>query len=390
MNTLYVFDVNSQAVIGRLKVTEDQAYEFRYANSYLDSDEALALNPVHLPLDNKLFYSKQDFAPNLLAIADALPGAWGRHVLNTFAGSKLSDMALLLENQKDRIGNLIFSESMTFPDVVHDFIKPPFEWERILAAKARFEENGTFDKADIELFKQGASQGGARPKLTVHRDGNIYIAKLPSVRDLDNKAQIEHGTMRLAHSLGLNVAESEFIKLGKGQDIFLTKRFDYTDQGDKTAYISMQSILGAEHNLDASYGNFALHLRKLNGTQDNLELFKRMVFNSLVSNHDDHYQNHAIYFKDGLWRLTPTFDVVAGESNNQYHAINIGVQGNRPNEKNLLSECDKFGLTQEEANDIFYEMKNKLLATWKTVFEEEGIDASVINSISWAFGCDYK
>jgi len=134
----------------------------------------------------------------------------------------------------------------------------------------------------------------------------MYLAKLPTIRDYVNVAQIEHGTLALAREVGINTVKSDIIHLKEGVDIFLTERFDY-EESQKIPYLSMMSVLGVKHSAEASYSDFSLELKRLNGGLDSEELFRRMAFNVLISNHDDHYQNHAIYFKNGVWRLTPRF-----------------------------------------------------------------------------------
>lgn len=390
IDQLYVFNLE-KVLIGRIQSSSSnpEGYEFKYAKSYLKTPDALAINPFHLPLSEKVYFSTNGFNGPLLSFNDSLPGAWGKAALNSIKGRKLTELEYLLENQQDRLGNLVFNTQMIYPEINVSRIKEPFEWEDILLAKEQFEKDNSFSEQYSELFKQGASQGGARPKLTVLKNGELYLAKLPSIRDYENNAQIEHGTLRLAEELGINVAKSSFFTIKKHADIFLTKRFDMEDSG-KTPYLSMQSILGVESSFEASYGDFALALRRLNGGLDSLELFKRMVFNALISNHDDHFQNHAVYFKDGLWRLTPAFDVVAGEGSRRTLAISAGLNGGTPSIENIISESDKFGLDEEECKTIIGSMQKYIQEEWENVFVSAGIDKDVINSVRWAILHDFQ
>ncbi|KUJ72449.1 type II toxin-antitoxin system HipA family toxin [Thiomicrospira sp. WB1] len=391
LQKLYVFGSDTK-LLGRLEKRLD-GYEFKYAKSYLDNDTALALNPVHLPLVEKTFFAKftsleEGFTGILSVFGDALPGAWGKVVLNAQANRKLTPFEQLLENQQDRIGQLVFSKEMTFPVLADSRILPPFQWEDILDAKEEFERRKQFPPAFSALFKQGASQGGARPKLSVIKNNQPYLAKLPTIQDYENKAQIEHGTLALAKEVGIQTAESMMVKVRPAQGIFLTKRFDYVGQY-KRPFLSMKALLAADHCADVSYGDFALALQRINGGKDSHEIFKRMLFNAMVSNHDDHYLNHGVLWVDGQWRLSPAFDVVAGEGHRKDLAIRAGKFGAAPTEENLLSEHDKFSLTQRDAKDIFDHMKATISKKWKTVFSQHGIDDDVIQSISWAILNDF-
>jgi len=389
---LYVYNAQ-KILIGKVERKPD-GYAFRYAKSYLDRSDALSLNPIHLPLIDKVFFSKfldrdENFSGILSVFGDALPGGWGKAVLNAQARRKLTTLEFLLENQQDRVGYLVFSQFMKFPNIEHSKIREPFQWEEILMAKKQFERNNQMNPLFSELFKQGASQGGARPKLSVVKDDQLYLAKLPSIQDYENKAQIEHGTLALAKSIGIHVAESLIMPVGINQDIFLTKRFDYSGIG-KLPFLSMKSILAVDHNNDASYGNFALEIKRLNGGKDSVEIYRRMVFNAMVSNHDDHYLNHGLIWKEGEWRLSPAYDVVAGEGFRRTLAINAGLKGTSPCRDNLLSEANKFSLSMSEAKDIIDEMALSIHNNWQNVFKENQVDDDVVQSIKWAILHDFS
>jgi len=389
---LYVYNAQ-KILIGKVERKPD-GYAFRYAKSYLDRSDALSLNPIHLPLIDKVFFSKfldrdENFSGILSVFGDALPGGWGKAVLNAQARRKLTTLEFLLENQQDRVGYLVFSQFMKFPNIEHSKIREPFQWEEILMAKEQFERNNQMNPLFSELFKQGASQGGARPKLSVVKDDQLYLAKLPSIQDYENKAQIEHGTLALAKSIGIHVAESLIMPVGINQDIFLTKRFDYSGIG-KLPFLSMKSILAVDHNNDASYGNFALEIKRLNGGKDSVEIYRRMVFNAMVSNHDDHYLNHGLILKEGEWRLSPAYDVVAGEGFRRTLAINAGLKGTSPCRDNLLSEANKFSLSMSEAKDIIDEMALSIHNNWQNVFKENQVDDDVVQSIKWAILHDFS
>jgi serine/threonine-protein kinase HipA len=387
---LFVFNSN-QTLLGRLSATGEMI-QFKYSKSYLASSNALAINPIYLPLSPKTFFSNKGLSGMLMSFLDSKPGVWGECVLNACYGKKLTDFELLLENQSDRVGYLVYNTEMSFPDLINSSIKAPFLWEDILDAKEQFEKTNQLDDRAAELFKQGASQGGARPKLSVIKDGVMHLAKLPTIRDYVNVSQIEHGTLALARAVGITTVKSELISLAQGRDIFLTERFDYL-QGDpyqKSPYLSMMSVLGVQYSAEASYPDFALELKRLNGGLDSNELFRRMVFNVLVSNHDDHYQNHAIYFKEGLWRLTPAFDVVAGEGVRRSQAICVGSKGNEPSRENLLSRAGDFNLDKDQARDILENMIDVIEHKWKAIFREQGVSDEVIQSVSWAILRDVK
>lgn len=381
---VYAWDSNSQLLIGRLSVSAGIT-QFQYAKSYLAFKDAHPLNPIHLPLLSGDFSSEKGLAGPLAVFGDCLPGAWGRAVIEAENGGRASDLEALLSNQSDRVGNLAFSlDPHSYPDIGQSYSHFPLEWGALLDAINKFERTRVMSDTYRDIIKHGSTQGGARPKLSMIRDGELYIIKLPSARDINNVCQIEHGTMRLAHALGLNVATSELLSISPGRDLFITKRFDVDPvTGGKSPYLSMRSILGADHPAEASYPALAEQLKRLNGGLDSTELFDRMIFNLAVSNHDDHDLNHAVCFNDNTWRLTPAFDIVAGEGG-KTHAITLGSEGRKPSIENAISFSSSFGLTRNEALDRALNMVTFIENNWKEVFKGAGVSEDVIQTISWA------
>ena len=224
-NILYIYRSNpKKTFVGRLIFLENKA-TFQYAKSFLKNSELHAIDDFHLP---KI---KQDFSEARLTgvlnvFNDALPGIWGKFVINTIKGFKLTDAELLLEDQKNRIGDLVFSRTAEFPNISNDFLTEPFNWAELLAAKESIENKTQLTEKQQGLLKNGSGQGGARPKLTLIKNNQLYLIKLPSERDYsDDNQEIEHGTMRLAKACGLKVAYTSLFTI-KQQNILLVKRFD--------------------------------------------------------------------------------------------------------------------------------------------------------------------
>lgn len=162
--------------------------------------------------------------------------------------------------------------------------------------------------------------GGARPKVVIEDEQGLWLAKFNRFDDAWNFARVEHAMLTLARSCGLTVAASRVISVG-ARDVLLVKRFDRekTDSGYfKARMVSGLTLLGAEDTYQArakwSYLLLAEELRRVSAKpeQDAVELFKRMCFNALISNIDDHPRNHAILAKDHNWRLSPAYDLIPG------------------------------------------------------------------------------
>ncbi len=167
---------------------------------------------------------------------------------------------------------------------------------KLIQAVHKLEQDLPLDETERVLLMTGPSAGGARPKTTVESGNNLWIAKFPAVNDRQNISRIEFATMKLAYKCGLNVPDVEIKKVG-AQEVFLIKRFDrkYDEEIKnyyKTHFVSGLTLLNLDEKdySNWSYLDLADQMRRWikNPKNDLKELFKRIVFNGLVSNTDDH------------------------------------------------------------------------------------------------------
>src|SRR5262249_28744093 len=135
-------------------------------------------------------------------------------------------------------------------------------------------------------------------------------------------------------------------------------------------YLSACSILDIDDtSSDGSYPQIAGALRQHAAAhaRDREELFRRMLFNVLCGNRDDHLKNHALLY-DGRWRLPPAFDIVPQvESAESVQAIGVGVMGGHPTIENCLSRCGEFGLDRNAAGMIAEKMISDM-RRWERIF----------------------
>ena len=175
-----------------------------------------------------------------------------------------------------------------------------------------------------QLIDPGTSLGGARPKANViDADGKLYVAKFPSKKDLENTELIEHFSHRLAAAAGINVAQTRTIKISKDRDLLLSERFDRTIEGRRIHFASAMSLLGLEDGAGSSTGNGYLDIVDfiLQGCVDvhqNLrELYRRVAFNVMFGNTDDHFRNHGFLLTPKGWTLSPAYDINPGTKTHQ-------------------------------------------------------------------------
>ena len=161
------------------------------------------------------------------------------------------------------------------------------------------------------LLNEGSPLGGARPKSAViDNDGRLAIAKFPKN---DDDRSIPHGevlAMTLAAAAGIDVAEATLLDVA-GRPVSLIARFD-RDEDRRIPFISAMTLLGLSDGDEATYTDIAEVIRMYSSapTEDLHELWRRMVFNVMVGNLDDHLRNHGfLYDHDNKWRLSPAYDL---------------------------------------------------------------------------------
>ncbi len=306
-------------VAGRL-VTDGEEIAFLYGRSYRHRPDAIPLYLPELPIGDALIRPGNGMAI-AGAIRDGAPDAWGRRViLNRTFGTRrdtpddpdLDELTFLLESGSDRIGALDFQTSAT------DYIPrggTAASLEALLASAERVEQNVPLTPELDQALHHGSSIGGARPKALIEDGPRKYVAKFSSSTDTYSVVKGEFIAMRLAALAGLEVAPVERVRAA-GKDVLLVERFDRTAaQGiwHRHAMVSALTILGLTEMQAryASYQDLAENIRQRFVRPDPTlhELFRRLCFNILVGNVDDHARNHAAFWDGSMLALTPAYDI---------------------------------------------------------------------------------
>jgi serine/threonine-protein kinase HipA len=247
-----------------------------------------------------------------------------------------------------------------------------------------------------DLLRLGTSMGGARPKAVVEDEQALWVAKFNRTDDSWNQARVEHAMLTLARECGIDSAHSRLSRIA-GRDVLLVKRFDreYSAAGYRRArMLSALTLLRAGDSYTDrdrwSYPMLAEELRRLSAApkEDAAELFRRMTFNVLISNTDDHPRNHACIAPQREWRLSPAYDLTPSPlvSNERRDlALIIGDQGRYANVANLLSQCARYLLTREQADKIIKDMKATVRARWYEVARSVGVSENDCGKIGRAF-----
>lgn len=386
-------------VCGVLAVSEvgQHAYRgiFQYGRSYLARPNAPSLDPYNLPLsDRPQAFTKLKGIPG--ALRDASPDAWGRRVIQAKLGlpeADVSEVDYLLNGPDDGAGNLRLGPSPKPPTAARPFNRT-HQLQALTDAAQELEESGKLPHEVLEQLEPGTRMGGARPKVTIEDGNRIWLAKLPEKNDKLNMQRIEYATLGLARFAGLDVCGTRMEKVGS-RDALMLERFDRQWDPDAKAYarfglVSGLTVLDAEDgNLGRerwSYLLLADELRRWSSRpeKDRLELFRRMVFNAMVTNNDDHPRNHALLQVDGSWRLSPAYDIVPVPATSRERrdlALQVGAFGRAASIYNLLSQPEVFGLSLQGARAEIDRMRERV-SRWQDIFKEHGVSGADIDAIA--------
>lgn len=371
---------------------------FIYGKTYLANNKAVPIDPVELKLTDTI-NETQGQKGLFGALRDASPDFWGRRVIERHTKStSLSELDYLLHSPNDRAGALGFGLNPKPPAPLREYNRTMDleKLQQIADAIINDEElpEGDADAQQAYVLLGGTSMGGARPKAVVEDDEGLWIAKFNRADDKWNYARIERAMLELARQCGIRAATSKRTTIGD-RDALLVKRFDRekTDEGYRRArMLSALTLLRADENEREkwSYVVLAEELRKLSSqaAEDGPELFKRMVFNALISNEDDHPRNHAIIALNEDWKLSPAYDLTPSAPVSSSHrdlALQCGDQGRFANANNLLSQCRRFLVEPEQATKLIDEMETTVKTQWHAIVRAEGVTEQDCERIRGAF-----
>jgi len=373
---------------------------FVYGKSYLDRPDALPFDPVELKLASRV-YETNAMKGIFGALRDAGPDYWGRRVIERHIGkAPLGELDYLLYSPDDRAGALGFGLGAKPPAPKRKFNQTIalIKLQAIADAIVQDEELpvGTEKEPVDALLLAGTSMGGARPKAVVEDTDGLWIAKFNRPDDNWNNARIEHAMLTLARACGLTTAESKIVPIG-GRDVLLVKRFDRerTDAGYQRArMVSGLTLLKTEDSHQSrdrwSYILLAEELRRVSvePKNDGAELFRRMCFNALISNTDDHPRNHALIAKARDWKLSPAYDLTPTPHvslERRELAMICGDQGRLANAKNLLSQSTRFLLSNDDAKGLVAAMRDRVRSIWYEICRSVGASEMDCEHVSGAF-----
>jgi serine/threonine-protein kinase HipA len=337
------------------------------------------------------------------AVDDARPDRWGEKVIRFVdKPQRLSLMEYLYYAGDDRFGALGVSTSAT--EYVPRALGPLPRLEdaqQLSEVAAKIEASEPLSALEVRIMAGGGRPlGGAKPKALITIGDEQWVIKFFNNEPVDAPL-VEHATMTLAARAGITVAATQVVRL-VGLHAVTIRRFDRSAGGGRihslSAGTAIRAATAAGQEPQLGYPELARLLRRAgvatNGVnlQDARELFRRMVFNILMDNTDDHEKNHALLvvapFEHGRLRLAPAYDVLPTHSGQGYQEFICGAQGRDSTLDNAMSECDAFGLTSAEAATEVVRVV-EVVNAWKTHFAAVGVSPRDIDNLAQQIDGDY-
>ncbi len=373
----------TEPIVAGLLSRQGGTLVFNYGKSYLERSNAIAIYEPELPLRSGVLPLLNDLSmPN--SIRDASPDAWGRRVLlyrsRNGDPAELDELTCLLESGSDRIGALDFQLS---PTEYIPRLGNHASLEELMEAADRVQEGLPISKALDHALQHGTSIGGARPKVMIEAGDKKYIAKFSSSTDMYNVVKAEYIAMRLARLAGINAATVILEKV-MGKDVLLVERFDRVkveDGWQRKSMVSALTILGLGE-MQARYASYEdlaeiVRSRFTDAAKTLRELFRRIVFNILCGNTDDHARNHAAFWDGNYLTLTPAYDICPqSRTGNEASQAMLIVGQNRMSQ---LSACmdaaRKFQMSNDEAQEVIEQLQHGINENWEMVCDEAKLTA---------------
>lgn len=398
-------------LVGRLWARRNRGRE----SASFAYDPAWLANPARFPLEPALILGAgpqhaQQGRALFGAFGDSAPDRWGRNLIKRedrrraqaegVAARMLGEADFLLGvSDIARQGALRFKEAEDGPflaDGDHRTVPPLIRLGELLHAAMRIAADDDRDDRDDDgdddlrlLLAPGSSLGGARAKASVlDNDGQLSIAKFPQLDDPYPVMQWEAVALDLAHRAGIHVPTWRLENVAD-RTALLLHRFDR--QGDvRIPYLSGMSMLGAADNEEHSYLEIIDAIRQYGAVpqEDCAQLWRRIVFNILIANTDDHLRNHGFLYAPGGggWRLSPAFDMNPTPLDVRPRILSLAIDeaDDTGDVQVALGMARQCGLRPNEAQAILAEVE-AAVAQWRDVAARYGLSAREIDRMASAF-----
>lgn len=352
----------SDLIVGYLVETSEGNIVFQYDDNWVLN--GFSISPLSLPLGQKVYISKNDIFSGLFGVfQDSLPDGWGALVQyrflvkNGITPERLIPLTKLSLVDTNGLGALSYLPTQ--------FAEPNISTDAnldSLASKSITLYENISNQLDLDyIYKFGGSSGGARPKVHIKDNDGMWIVKFPCSFEVKDAGVDEFRMNQLAKECGISVNEHKLFSSKICSGFFGAKRFDRLDS-KRIHMISLSSILETSHRIpNLDYIHLFQVISKICADKgDIIEAYRRMCFNVLACNRDDHGRNFAFIYDEDIngYRLSPAYDLTY-TPNKREHEMTVNGNG-IPTEKDLLDVGEIIKIPKHKCTEIIGKIKRVL------------------------------
>lgn len=387
-----------ERVVGQLAEVGRQVV-FEHDPAFLR--EPLWLSPFKLPPQPGLIEHRDHaFGPIFGLFDDSLPDGWGLLLMDRFFQQR--GMALAEVSVLDRLAYL---GTRTMGALTYHPPKEPTErpaaWLDLdaMARASRDVIHGTAKEVLPELLRAGGSPAGARPKVLVGVRGEEilsgeddlpsgfepWIVKFHAREDAPDTGALELAYALMANEAGVAMPSARLFETAGGERFFGVKRFDR--RGNRRYHVhTFGNLIHANFRIPSCDYRQLLEVTRIltRNHRDVLECYRRMVFNVLAHNRDDHVKNFAFRMTDeGAWELAPAYDLIFSLGPRGEHTMTVAGEGRAPSRSHLLEQAGPMGISRDEAETILEEVASAV-GRWRVFAGEAGVGVETVAGVGRA------
>lgn len=364
-------------------------------------ERALPVSPLYYPPEPGLLAARTRNFDGLHGfLADSLPDGWGYLLMRKRLAKLGVDIAALTPLERLALvgnhgrGALAFEPATTPNDDLESLDLDA------LAQDATALLMGEESRLADTLAGLAGGSGGARPKVQVGFDGqghisvgegtmpagyDAWLVKFRAPSDPVDIGPIEEAYACMAEAAGLTMSAHRLLPAKSGPGYFATRRFDRPTGGGRLHMLSLAGAIEAPPEAPSSYDIFLRATRAITRRADDVAAaFRRMVFNVLACNRDDHTRQHAYLMNSaGEWRLAPAFDLTYAPGPGGEHYLDIEGEGRRPTRAQVVSLGKRHGLDAKRMAAIIEDVA-VAVAQWPTRARSAGVSHDSINLVQKA------
>ena len=387
LDVIFVENERAQFKVGQLIEVKEGVF-FEYDEEFID--KGFELSPFFLPLKSGAFeHTDREFGPIWGLFDDSLPDGWGLLLLNRYlrkSGKSFSSFSIL--DKLAWLGSSTMGALTYFPPENEEKFSCVLDLQKVYENTKEIMSGSESDVLP-ELLKAGGSPGGARPKVLVGYNPEEkkiltgensvpagyehWLVKFSSNYDFEMTPQTEYAYSMLAKKAGINVPEIKMFYGERKNSFFGIKRFDRGPENSRHHIHTFGNLIHSDFRVPSADYNDLLKVTRLltKSESDVIEMFRRMIFNIIVNNRDDHVKNFSFIYdtEERRWKVAPAYDLTFSEGPGGEHSMTVNGRGKNISREDVIKVAEKAGLDKSVVNEVILQI-NEAFKLWKDISDK--------------------